>query len=79
MPTLVKNIAGSRTAAFEIMLGTPAIRNLIREDKIMQMLSVMQTGSRVGMRTLDQSLEDLVNQQVITQNVAIQIATHKIQ
>lgn len=76
--SLVKNIAGSRTAAFEIMLGTPAIRNLIREDKISQMLSTIQTGSSVGMRTLDQYLEDLVNQRVITQEVATQIAASKI-
>ncbi|MHB1948164.1 MAG: type IV pilus twitching motility protein PilT [Gammaproteobacteria bacterium] len=76
--TLVKNLSGGRTAAFEIMLGTPAIRNLIREDKVSQMLSAIQTGSSVGMRTLDQYLEDLVNQQVISQEMAAQAGARKI-
>lgn len=58
---LLKKTGGGRTAAFEIMLGTPAIRNLIREDKVAQMYSVIQTGSNVGMRTLDQHLRDLVS------------------
>ena len=49
-----------RVAAHEIMIGTPAIRNLIREAKIAQMYSSIQTGSNVGMQTLDQNLTDLV-------------------
>jgi len=57
--TLVKKTTGGRVAAFEIMLGTPAIRNLIREDKIPQMYSAMQTGRDVGMCTLDQYLQQL--------------------
>lgn len=76
--TLVKTIAGGRTAALEIMLGTPAIRNLIREDKISQMYSAIQTGSNVGMRTLDQYLEDLVSQNIITPEVAEQAKSRKI-
>jgi twitching motility protein PilT len=56
----------SRVAAHEIMLGTPAIRNLIRENKIAQMYSTMQTGSAVGMQTLDQCLQNLVRQGQIT-------------
>jgi twitching motility protein PilT len=59
--TLCKTIDGkSRIAAHEIMLGTPAIRNLVRENKIAQMYSAIQTGNAVGMQTLDQCLSDLV-------------------
>src|SRR4029077_19100400 len=63
--TLLKKIGGGRIAAFEIMLGTSAIRNLIREDKIAQMYSTIQTGSEVGMCTLDQYLQNLVKKQMI--------------
>jgi twitching motility protein PilT len=55
-----------RAAAHEIMLGTPAIRNLIRENKVAQMYSVIQTGQAQGMQTLDQALSDLVKRNVIT-------------
>jgi twitching motility protein PilT len=55
-----------RAAAHEIMLGTPAIRNLIRENKVAQMYSVIQTGQAQGMQTLDQALADLVKRNVIT-------------
>lgn len=58
--TLIKKISGGRVAAHEIMLGTPAIRNLIREDKVAQMYSVIQTGQQLGMQTLDQNLKELV-------------------
>ena len=59
--TLLKTADGnSRVAAHEIMIGTPAIRNLIREAKVAQMVSVIQTGQREGMQTLDQNLIDLV-------------------
>ncbi|PSJ42617.1 twitching motility protein PilT [Zobellella endophytica] len=58
--TLLKRINGGRIAAHEIMLGTPAIRNLIREDKVAQMYSVIQTGMAHGMQTMDQSLKMLV-------------------
>jgi twitching motility protein PilT len=51
--TLLKKIGGGRVAAHEIMIGTPAIRNLIREDKVAQMYSAIQTGSALGMQTLD--------------------------
>ena len=57
---LVKKIGGGRVAAHEIMLGTPAIRNLIREDKVAQMVSAIQTGGALGMKTLDMSLKALV-------------------
>ena len=58
--TLLKKIGGGRTAAWEIMVGTPAIRNLIREDKVAQMYSAIQTGQAHGMQTLDQHLQELV-------------------
>jgi twitching motility protein PilT len=69
--TLLKTKDGSgRVAAHEIMIGTPAIRNLIREAKIAQMYSSIQTGSNVGMQTLDQNLTDLVRRNVIAASAA---------
>ena len=62
--TLLKKNGGGRVAAHEIMIGVPAIRNLIREDKVAQMYSVIQTGKIHGMQTLDQCLRDLVAQGV---------------
>ena len=59
---LVKKIGGGRVAAHEIMLATPAIRNLIREDKVAQMVSAIQTGGALGMKTLDMSLKALVSE-----------------
>jgi twitching motility protein PilT len=59
-----------RVAAHEIMLGTPAIRNLIRENKVAQMYSAIQTGQSVGMQTLDHHLQDLVRRNVISVNEA---------
>jgi len=65
--TLLKTKDGSgRVAAHEIMVATPAIRNLIREAKVAQMYSAIQTGSNVGMQTLDQNLSDLVRRNVIS-------------
>ena len=52
------------------MIGTPAIRNLIREDKIAQMYSAIQTGGALGMTTLDQSLTDMVQRRLITREAA---------
>jgi len=75
--TLLKKVGGGRVCAFEIMLGTPAIRNLIREDKIAQMITSIQTGSEVGMCTLDQYLQKLVSNQVIEKEVALEVATNK--
>lgn len=68
--TLLKKNGGGRVAAHEIMIGTPAIRNLIREDKVAQMYSAIQTGSSVGMKTLDQSLKELVQKGTITKEAA---------
>ncbi len=64
--TLMKKIGGGRTAAWEIMIGTPAIRNLIREDKVAQMYSAIQTGQATGMQTLDQHLQHLVKRGMIS-------------
>lgn len=64
--TLLKKPNGGRIAAHEIMLGTPAIRNLIREDKVAQMYSVIQTGLAHGMQTMDQCLKQLVNSGLIS-------------
>lgn len=69
--TLLKTKDGTgRVAAHEIMIGTPAIRNLIRENKVAQMYSAIQTGSQVGMQTLDQCLTDLVRQNKIALGTA---------
>ncbi len=64
--TLLKKVGGGRIAAHEIMIGTPAIRNLIREDKIAQMYSAIQTGQSAGMQTLDQNLLELVRQGIVS-------------
>jgi len=76
--TLLKTADGAgRVAAYEIMLGTPAIRNLIRENKVPQMVSVMQTASREGMQTLDSNLQQLVKSRRITQQSALEKANNK--
>jgi twitching motility protein PilT len=65
--TLCKTKDGTgRVAAHEIMIGTPAIRNLIRESKVAQMYSAIQTGSALGMQTLDQNLLELVKRNQIS-------------
>jgi len=68
--TLLKKVGGGRVAAHEIMMGTPAIRNLIREDKIAQMYSAIQTGSQVGMQTLDQCLKNLMSRGLVSREEA---------
>ncbi len=69
--TLLKTKDGSgRVAAHEIMLGTPAIRNLIREAKIAQMYSAIQTGASMGMQTLDHNLTELVKRNIISSAAA---------
>ena len=74
---LIKKITGGRVAALEIMLCNAAIRNLIREDKVAQMYSAIQTGRGVGMHTLDQHLEELVKQRIINSYTAREIAVNK--
>ncbi len=68
--TLLKKNGGGRVAAHEIMIGTPAIRNLIRENKVAQMYSAIQTGGGLGMQTLDQCLKNLVQKGLVTPAVA---------
>jgi twitching motility protein PilT len=77
--TLLKKISGGRVAAHEIMLGTPAIRNLIRENKIAQMYSAIQTGGQHGMQTLDQNLQELVRKNIVNRQEARALAANKDQ
>jgi twitching motility protein PilT len=76
--TLLKTKDGSgRVAAHEIMIGTPAIRNLIRENKIAQMYSAIQTGRQIGMQTLDQNLQELVSRNIVAPAEARSKAANK--
>ncbi len=75
--TLLKKTGGGRVAAHEIMIGTPAIRNLIRENKVAQMYSAIQTGAQFGMQTLDQNLQELVKRNVVSRNDARTMAVNK--
>ena len=75
--TLLKKQGGGRVAAHEIMMGTPAIRNLIRENKIAQMYSAIQTGQQFGMKTLDQDLQQLVQKNVVTRQEALSKCANK--
>jgi twitching motility protein PilT len=76
--TLCKTMDGKgRVAAHEIMVGTPAIRNLIREAKVAQMYSAIQTGQQFGMQTLDQNLQDLVKKKIISPGEARSKAANK--
>jgi len=76
--TLLKTKDGQgRVAAHEIMIGTPAIRNLIRENKIAQMYSAIQTGRQIGMQTLDQNLQELVARNVVSAAEARSKAANK--
>lgn len=75
--SLLKRITGGRVAAHEIMVGTPAIRNLIREDKVAQMYSSIQTGQQFGMQTLDQCLDNLVKRGIVSKSEAFNYAKDK--
>ena len=76
--TLLKTKDGNgRVAAHEIMIGTPAIRNLIRENKIAQMYSAIQTGAQIGMQTLDQNLQELVKRNMVSVPEARNKASNK--
>jgi twitching motility protein PilT len=75
--SLCKKVGGGRMAVHEIMIGTPAIRNLIRENKIAQMYSAIQTGQASGMITLDQNLTDVVRRGMITKDEARVYAVNK--
>ena len=75
--TLCRKIGGGRIAAHEIMLGSPAIRNLIREDKVAQMYSAIQTSQNVGMQTLDQCLKEVQAKGLISKEEARRRAANK--
>ncbi|HEY8034993.1 MAG TPA: type IV pilus twitching motility protein PilT [Methylobacter sp.] len=75
--TLLKKVGGGRVAAHEIMVGTAAIRNLIREAKVAQMYSAIQTGRKDGMQTLDQNMKELVDKGLITAKAAMEKAVNK--
>ncbi|GAB3295139.1 type IV pilus twitching motility protein PilT [Pseudidiomarina marina] len=75
--TLLKKVGGGRVAAHEIMIATSAIKNLIREDKIAQMYSSIQTGAAHGMQTLDQCLQNLLNQGLVSRADAKAKAANK--
>jgi twitching motility protein PilT len=74
---LLKKVGGGRVAVHEIMVGTSAIRNLIREAKVAQMYSAIQTGRKDGMQTLDQNLRELVDKGIITAKMAGEKAVNK--
>ncbi len=73
--TLVPKVGGGRVMAMEIMVATPAIRNLIREEKIHQIYSSIQSGAKYGMQTMNQSLADLVKRRLITREDALNRST----
>ena len=75
--SLLKKNGGGRVAAHEILMGTPAIRNLIRENKIPQMYSAIQTGQAHGMKTLDQDLQRLVKEGLVSRKEAQGKAANK--
>jgi twitching motility protein PilT len=74
--TLLKKTGGGRVAAHEIMLGTDAIRNMIKENKLAQMRSTLQTSAGDGMQTMDQSLQKLMSQGLISREVALKKAAN---
>lgn len=75
--TLCRKIGGGRVAAHEIMIGSPAIRNLIREDKVAQMYSAIQTSQGMGMQTLDQCLQEILAKGLISKEEARRRAANK--
>lgn len=75
--TLLKKVGGGRVPAHEIMICTPAIRNLVRENKVAQMYSAIQTGQAIGMQTLDQCLTGLLEKNLITRYDAREKAVNK--
>jgi len=74
---LLKKVGGGRVATHEIMIGTPAIRNLIRENKIAQMFSAIQTGQNVGMKSLDQDLKEKLSQGLVTREEVLTKANNR--
>jgi twitching motility protein PilT len=70
---LLKRKTGGRVAAFEILIGIPAVANLIREGKTFQLPSVIQTHSKIGMIGLEQSIKNLYDQGVITKEEMLRV------
>lgn len=75
--TLVKKLNGGRVAAFEVLLGSRAIRHQIRQDKVAHMLMTMQTNGDVGMCTMEQYLDELVSKRLVSQNEARRVAQNR--
>src|SRR5207249_2296021 len=73
--TLIPKVGGGRVMSLEIMVATPAIRNLIREEKIHQVYSAIATGQKFGMQTMNQSLADLTKRHLITREDALNRST----
>jgi len=73
--TLIPKVGGGRVMSLEIMVATPAIRNLIREEKIHQVYSAIATGQKFGMQTMNQSLADLTKRHLITKEDALNRST----
>ena len=74
--TLCKNTKGKRSLAYELMVNTPAIANLIRERKVSQIYSQLQTGGKDGMNTLEQCLQELAKTGEITREEALSKASN---
>ncbi|HYN08127.1 MAG TPA: type IV pilus twitching motility protein PilT [Vicinamibacterales bacterium] len=76
--TLLKAASGGRVAALEILVATPAVRHLIRDDKVHQIYGVMQTGQeRGGMQTMNQALGKLVERRIVSREVALAVSAHR--
>src|SRR5438105_190341 len=73
---LIPKIGGGRVMALEIMVSTPAVRNLIREEKIHQIYSAMQSGQKFGMQTMNQALVELISRRLITREEAMNRSTN---
>ena len=75
---LLPKIGGGRVAAYEILVATPAVRSLIRQNKSFQIPSAMQTGKRQGMQTLDDALADLIRSGKVTLDTALSVANDPV-
>jgi twitching motility protein PilT len=73
---LIPKVGGGRVMALEIMVSTPAVRNLIREEKIHQIYSAMQSGQKFGMQTMNQALVELISRRQITREEAMNRSTN---
>ncbi|MFQ6605057.1 MAG: type IV pilus twitching motility protein PilT [Fidelibacterota bacterium] len=76
---LLKKQGGGRVAAFEILIGTSAVGNLIRESKTFQLPSIIQTGAKIGMKTMEQSLAKLVNEGLVNKSEALGMVSDPVE